>query len=67
MINEVYKNMLRGKSVIRELSEYATERGKEAVNFHIELGGFLGHAVHPAEPARLPVAPPLGDQQAGAV
>ena len=29
MINEVYKNMLRGKSVIRELSEYATERGKE--------------------------------------
>lgn len=29
MINEKYKAMLGGKSVIRELSEYATERGKE--------------------------------------
>jgi len=29
MINEVYKNMLKGKSIIRELSEYATARGKE--------------------------------------
>lgn len=29
MINEKYKAMLNGKSVIRELSEYATERGKE--------------------------------------
>lgn len=29
MINQSYKQMLRGKSVIRELSEYATERGKE--------------------------------------
>ena len=29
MINETYKNMLSGKSVIRELSEYATSRGKE--------------------------------------
>ncbi len=29
MINEVYKNMLKGKSVIRELSEYATARDKE--------------------------------------
>ena len=29
MINETYKNMLKGKSIIRELSEYATERGKE--------------------------------------
>lgn len=29
MINEFYKKMLSGKSVIRELSEYATERGKE--------------------------------------
>lgn len=29
MINETYKNMLSGKSVIRELSEYATARGKE--------------------------------------
>lgn len=29
MINEMYKRMLQGKSVIRELSEYATARGKE--------------------------------------
>jgi aspartate aminotransferase len=29
MINETYKNMLGAKSVIRELSEYATRRGKE--------------------------------------
>lgn len=29
MINEQYKAMLGGKSIIRELSEYATERGKE--------------------------------------
>ena len=29
MISEQYKSMLSGKSVIRELSEYATARGKE--------------------------------------
>lgn len=29
MVNEFYKSMLGGKSVIRELSEYATERGKQ--------------------------------------
>ena len=29
MINETYRNMLKGKSVIRELSEYATERGRQ--------------------------------------
>ncbi len=29
MINESYKKMLQGKSIIRELSEYATARGKE--------------------------------------
>lgn len=29
MINEGYKAMLGGKSVIRELSEYATSRGAE--------------------------------------
>lgn len=29
MINEQYKNMLKGKSVIRQLAEFATERGKE--------------------------------------
>ena len=27
MINETYKAMLSGKSIIRELSEYATKRG----------------------------------------
>ena len=31
MINEAYKAMLGGKSVIRELSEYATVRGAEIV------------------------------------
>ena len=29
MINQQYKAMLSGKSIIRELSEYATERGRE--------------------------------------
>ena len=29
MINEFYKGMLSGKSIIRELSEYATARGQE--------------------------------------
>lgn len=29
MINEQYKAMLQGKSVIRQLSEFATERGKQ--------------------------------------
>ena len=29
MINATYKKMLEGKSIIRELSEYATARGKE--------------------------------------
>ena len=29
MINQEYKSMLEGKSVIRQLSEYATARGKE--------------------------------------
>ncbi len=29
MINEQYKSMLQGKSVIRQLSEFATERGRE--------------------------------------
>ena len=29
MVNQEYKKMLDGKSVIRELSEYATKRGKE--------------------------------------
>ena len=28
MINETYKAMLKGKSIIRELSEYATAREK---------------------------------------
>ena len=29
MIAETYKNMLNGKSVIRQLSEFATKRGEE--------------------------------------
>ena len=29
MINETYKAMLSGKSIIRELSEYATKRGEK--------------------------------------
>ena len=29
MIAEQYKNMLQAKSVIRELFQYATDRGKE--------------------------------------
>lgn len=29
MINQEYKKLLKGKSIIRELSEYATKRGKE--------------------------------------
>ena len=29
MIAELYKNMLNGKSVIRQLSEFATKRGEE--------------------------------------
>lgn len=29
MVNEHYRSMLKGKSIIRELSEYATERGKQ--------------------------------------
>lgn len=29
MINDTYKQMLQGKSIIRELSEYATARGQE--------------------------------------
>lgn len=29
MINQDYKKMLEGKSVIRQLSEFATARGKE--------------------------------------
>jgi aspartate aminotransferase len=29
MISELYKNMLNGKSVIRQLSEFATKRGEE--------------------------------------
>ncbi len=42
MINETYKNMLSGKSVIRELSEYATARGKE-IGYEIVLDYSLGN------------------------
>ena len=40
-----------------------------AVNFHVQLGDLpvLAAVLIPAEPARLPVTPPLGHQQAGAV
>lgn len=41
MINEQYKNMLGGKSVIREFSEFAAARGKEIGYenvFHYSLG-----------------------------
>ena len=36
MINETYKAMLKGKSIIRELSEYATARGKEIGLYHVQ-------------------------------
>ena len=36
MLNEQYKSMLGAKSVIRELSEYATARGKEIGYDHYE-------------------------------
>ena len=29
MINETYRQMLQGKSIIRQLSEYAAQRGSE--------------------------------------
>ncbi len=35
MINEQYKKMLEGKSVIRQLSEFATARGKEIGNENV--------------------------------
>lgn len=49
MINEVYKNMLRGKSVIRELSEYATERGKE-IGYENVFDYSLGNPSVPCAP-----------------
>ena len=33
MINETYRTMLQGKSIIRELSEYAAKRGQE-IGYH---------------------------------
>ena len=35
MINTTYKKMLQGKSIIRELSEYATARGQEIGYDHV--------------------------------
>ena len=48
MINEQYKAMLGGKSIIRELSEYATERGKE-IGYENVFDYSLGN---PSVPAR---------------
>ena len=41
MINEQYKKMLEGKSVIRQLSEFATARGKE-IGYENVFDYFLG-------------------------
>ena len=42
MINEQYKAMLGGKSIIRELSEYATKRGEE-IGYHNVFDFSLGN------------------------
>ena len=47
MINEQYKQMLNGRSVIRELSEYATARGKE-VGYENVFDFSLGNPSVPA-------------------
>ncbi|PJM79028.1 pyridoxal phosphate-dependent aminotransferase [Bifidobacterium scaligerum] len=49
MINEAYKAMLGGKSVIRELSEYATARGKE-IGYDNVFDYSLGNPSVPAPP-----------------
>ncbi|PWG60027.1 pyridoxal phosphate-dependent aminotransferase [Bifidobacterium catulorum] len=50
MINEDYKAMLGGKSVIRELSEYATARGKE-IGYENVFDYSLGNPSVPAPSA----------------
>ena len=49
MINETYKAMLGGKSVIRELSEYATARGKE-IGYENVFDYSLGNPSVPCHP-----------------
>lgn len=49
MINETYKNMLNGKSIIRELSEYATARGKE-IGYENVFDYSLGNPSVPCTP-----------------
>ncbi|MCD7855647.1 MAG: pyridoxal phosphate-dependent aminotransferase [Clostridiales bacterium] len=49
MINEGYKALLKGKSIIRELSEYATERGKE-IGYENVFDYSLGNPSVPCAP-----------------
>ena len=49
MINELYKGMLGGKSIIRELSEYATARGKE-IGYENVFDYTLGNPSVPCAP-----------------
>ncbi len=49
MINEKYKELLKGKSIIRELSEYATERGKE-IGYENVFDYSLGNPSVPCAP-----------------
>ena len=49
MINEAYKAMLGGKSVIRELSEYATARGAE-IGYENVFDYSLGNPSVPCPP-----------------
>ena len=50
MINETYKAMLQGKSIIRELSEYATARGQE-IGYENVFDYSLGNPSVPAPEA----------------
>ena len=50
MINEGYKAMLGGKSVIRELSEYATARGSE-IGYDNVFDYSLGNPSVPCPPS----------------
>ena len=50
MINQFYKDMLSGKSVIRELSEYATARGQE-IGYENVFDYSLGNPSVPAPKA----------------
>ena len=50
MINPTYKQMLQGKSVIRELSEYATARGRE-IGYENVFDYSLGNPSVPCTPS----------------